>query len=97
MTCGCCNKDRPIVGVGCVPGIAMSIGWCQKCLISGAIPYDMAVANTACCGGLEFCNEAWRQLILTTLKYFEKSLDEFNRDVACDILAMERLNDAPPN
>lgn len=92
--CGCCEQEKPIVGVASVPGVPLSIAWCSDCLKSGAIPYDVAVANTACCGGLDQCNEAWRAIVDATLHYFKKSLDEFTADVQADIKAMQEFDDA---
>lgn len=81
-TCGCCDKDKEIVGVACIPGMPMSIAWCVDCLRSGAIPYGAAVTNTAMCGGLDKTNKEWQALVAVTLDYFDKTPTQFNEDVA---------------
>ena len=78
--CQCCN-DEPAVGVASLPGIAMSIAWGEKCLKADIIPYWAAVANTACCDGLENTNPEWQDLVKATLDYFGKSMTEFTADV----------------
>lgn len=80
--CGCCLKEKDIVGVASIPFIAMSIAWCRDCLAAGAIPYSACVTNTALCEGWEHTNEAWQELVKLSLTYHGKSFEEFERDVA---------------
>ena len=90
--CECCGKLREIVGIACIPGIPMSIGWCRGCLNANVAPYWAAVANTACCGGWEHTNKEWQQLVERSLKYFEISMETFLKDVQKDIEAMDDFN-----
>jgi len=79
--CECCNKNQPLVGVACIPGLPMSIAWCRECLEAGIIPYWALVNQTASANGLENCDEWWKELVTQTLKYFEKTIECFNEDV----------------
>jgi hypothetical protein len=81
--CECCKKN-PSVGVASIPGIPMSIAWCTECLAAQVIPIWALSANTACAGGLEQSADWWKELVERTLKYFNKSLEEFNSLVAED-------------
>jgi len=40
------------------------------------------IANTACCNGLEHCNEWWKQMVNDSLKRQGKTLECFNEQVA---------------
>lgn len=92
--CGCCHQQKPIVGVACIPGVPMSIAWCSDCLQADVIPYEIAVANTACCGGWSHCNPEWRQLVRTTLVYFNKSCSTFLADVQAELHQLDKDNSA---
>jgi hypothetical protein len=86
--CDCCGEE-PAVGVAAVPYVPISITWGSKCLQAGIIPYWVAVANTAVCGGLDQTNDDWKQLVKITLKYFGKTDEEFAADVVKDIALFE--------
>lgn len=92
--CGCCHKEKPIIGVACIPGIPMSIAWCEDCLRSGAIPYEAAVCNTAMCGGLDHTNEVWQELVDVTLTYHGKTHEEFNMAVANAFESMDNASNS---
>lgn len=84
--CQCCN-DEPAVGAAAVPGMPITIVWGQRCLEAEIIPYSLLVANTAMIGGLADAAPWWRALVKRTLKYFGKTDEEFEADVARDMSA----------
>lgn len=84
--CECCNTIQKIVGVSSIPGMPISIAWYEKCLHSGAIPYEIAVFNTSMCDGLEHCSQFWKDLVQVTIAYHGKSEEQFQKDVT---IAME--------
>lgn len=89
--CGCCHQQKEIVGVAAVPGIPMSIAWCRDCINADAIPYELCVTNTALIGGRENAAEWWLEGVVTpTLKYFNKTLEQFDADVKNDMDLIER-------
>lgn len=85
--CECCESE-PGIGVASLLGIPISIMWGRKCLEADIIPYWTAVANTACLDGLDHSNEEWKDLVNRTLRYFNKTLEQFNIDVTKDIEEM---------
>lgn len=88
--CGCCDKEKDIIGVACIPFMPMSIAWCQDCLEAGAIPYNMAVWNTSMIGSYDLSNEGWKEIVDKTILYFNKSKEQFDADVAKE-LADEKM------
>lgn len=90
--CECCNEEKELIGVASIPFIPMSIAWCQDCINANVIPYWAAVANTACCDGLDNTNEEWKEWVKRTLKYFNKTDKEFKDDVDKSIKEMETQN-----
>lgn len=88
--CGCCGKEKPIVGVAAITGMPMSIAWCEDCLKVDIVPYWSAVSNTAVCDGWDNCAEWWQEIVKNTLEYFGKTRAEFEQDVTEDIKAMEK-------
>jgi len=89
IECEVCRKNDSI-GVCSVPGVPYSAAFCSECLHSGAIPYWIAVANTALCGGYDHVADWWRDTVLATLKVCDKSMDQFLQDVDLDLKTLER-------
>lgn len=89
--CECCKSNQAI-GVASIPGVPMSISWCQDCLEAGIAPYDIVVANTACCGGFDQVAEWWSELVERSLQYHKKTMPEFLEDVA---KALDKLEGYP--
>ncbi len=85
--CEVCN-EREGDAVLCVPGMPYSASYCKECAQAGANPYWCLVANTAKCEGIQNCNPEWNALVEVTLKYLDKTWDEFNAAVDKDIEAM---------
>jgi hypothetical protein len=56
----------------------MSIARCADCLNAGAIPMVVAVANTACVGGLEQATDWWEEIVEDTLLHLGLSRDQFD-------------------
>jgi hypothetical protein len=86
--CDVCGRQG-IAGVAAMPGVPISFAYCHTCLAAGAHPYEIVVANTAMCGGLEQTAEWWQELVQRTLDYFSKDPADFAADVAEGIARMD--------
>lgn len=76
--CGVCGKEAETV-VCCSSCGAISFAYCQECLNSGREPYDALVGM-----GLYYddMNKTYKQqVLLPSLKFFNKTVEEFNADV----------------
>lgn len=87
--CDVCDTNEP-VGVACVPGVPMSVAYCQACLQANAHPWWALVNTTAMCGGLDKMVDEWRFMVEDTCKHLGKSMAEFNADV---VKSVEMLNE----
>lgn len=79
--CAVCRK-KPSVAVACVPGMPISEAYCEACLGSDAIPWDLCVAQTACCGGRLRTSDEWQRTIEATCALNRKTLAYFDRQVS---------------
>jgi len=84
LICDACGKNKA-VGVACVPMVPCSMAYCRECLQHNSHPMNVLIANTACIGGLDNANEAWRQMVIDSLKHQGKTLDWFNEQVAKEL------------
>lgn len=91
LKCDVCN-DEEAVGVACVPGVPMSCAYGKRCLEANAHPWGVLIANTACCGGLDHCNDEWKQMVTDTCTHLGKTLEQFSADVAFEIKALAEYN-----
>ena len=76
--CDVCGKEAETV-VCCSSCGAISFAYCQECLNSGREPYDALVGM-----GLYYddMNKTYKQqVLLPSLKFFNKTVEEFNADV----------------
>lgn len=80
LACEACNKNEA-VGVACVPGVPMSVAYCQECLQANNHPMPVLIANTACIGGLNHAAEFWKKMVSASLKHQGKTLEWFNEEV----------------
>lgn len=78
--CDCCSQEAK-VAVACIPGMPMSIAWCQKCIDADVVPYWVCVSQTACINGLERAAKWWEDLVRRSLVYHKKSWSDFTADV----------------
>jgi len=78
--CECCGKGKSVV-VACVPGVPMSIAWCERCFSADVVPYGVAVAQVATLGGLDNIRADFRDYLIRSVKYHEKTDEEFAADV----------------
>ena len=81
LTCEICEKE-PAVGVAAVPGVPYSAATGRNCLEAGAIPYWVAVANTAAVGGLDEATDWWCDMVTATLTHLGTDRAQFDADVA---------------
>tara|TARA_Y100000593_G_C4320080_1_gene343278 strand:+ start:2404 stop:2703 length:300 start_codon:yes stop_codon:yes gene_type:complete len=79
--CEVCGQLKDVVVAG-VPYIAYSASFCATCLKSNAIPYSLAVSNTAAIGGLQNADDGWKDIVTCTINLLGKSLEEFTIDVS---------------
>lgn len=76
--CDVCGKEAETV-VCCSSCGAISFAYCQECLNAGREPYNALVGM-----GLPYdcINKTYReQILLPSLKFFGKTIEEFNKDV----------------
>lgn len=90
LNCETCGKN-PGIAVLCVPGVPYSASYCQECLNADAHPYNVLVANTACCGGLEKMHQGWQEMVGSTLKHLGKTETDFLADVYLSMLQLEKM------
>ena len=77
-TCDVCGKEAETV-VCCSSCGAISFAYCQECLNNGREPYDALVGM-----GLtsDIINKTYKQrILLPSLKFFGKTIEEFDTDV----------------
>lgn len=84
LICSVCKKNKAI-GVAAVPMVPMSVAYCRECLEANSHPMYVLIANTAGAGGLEHANEAWKQMVMDSLKHQGKTLGWFNEQVEIGI------------
>lgn len=85
--CEVCD-ERETVHVLSVPGLPYSAGYCEECAKSGANPYWCMVTVAAMCEGIEHVSAEYLSIIEVTLKYLDKTWEEFNEAVEVDIKGM---------
>ncbi len=90
--CEVCD-ERETVHVLSVPGFAYSAGYCKECAESGANPYWCMVAVAAMCEGTKHVSTEYLSIIEVTLKYLDKTWEEFNEAVEADIKCMNEAYD----
>lgn len=90
VTCEACNK-RPAVGVCSVPGVPFSCAYCRECLQSNNHPMFILIANTACCDGYENTADWWKEMVNSSLKQQDKTLEWFNNEVKASINSLNKL------
>ena len=87
--CSVCEAE-PAVGVACVPGVPFSASYGRRCLIAGAHPWGILVANTACLGGWDRAADWWKEIVLTTCRHLDRSVEEFKKAVTSSIEELEK-------
>lgn len=86
-TLRCCICGKPAT-MSCCSFNNMSRAYCDDCMDTGIIPYSDLVGM--CMYTDDFNEEVMENIVLPTLDYFEKSVEEFNKDVGDFIL--EEMN-----
>lgn len=84
--CEVCN-ERDGIAVAAVPGVPYSAAYCAQCAAAGAIPWWIAVANTAAVGGYDMSAPWWQEVVDTTIVYLGKTRQQLNEEVAEEIEA----------
>lgn len=92
ITCTTCGK-RPAVGIVAVPYMATSEPICGTCCEGDAIPWDLCVANTACIGSRTSSPETWQRIIEDTCFLNNKTLADFDLQVAQGVAEMAAAMD----
>jgi hypothetical protein len=80
MACDVCGEN-PEVGVAAVPGVPMSVAYCEECLRANAHPYGIMVINTSLVGGYDQAAEWWQEMVDDTLRHLDKTRQQFDLDV----------------
>lgn len=91
LICNVCEKNRA-KGVCCVPGVPVSMAYCQECLSANAHPWGILVANTACVGSFADSADWWKKMVYDTIAHLgsEYTLARFLDDVAHSVVEMEQ-------
>ena len=80
FTCDVCGKEA--VGVASSVTGPVSFAYCKECLQEKREPYGALVSMVSCCGNsLDDINDVYREIIIKNLKYYNKTVEEFNADV----------------
>jgi len=87
MVCDVCGEN-PEVGVAAVPGVPMSVSYCQECLRANAHPYGIIVVNTAMVGGYSEAAGWWQDMVDDTLRHLGKTRQQFTIDVEMELREM---------
>ena len=89
MACDVCGVN-PQIGVAAVPGVPMSVAYCEECLRANAHPYGILVINTALLGGYEHAAEWWQQMVDDTLAHLSKPRERFDLDVEVELRNIDK-------
>ncbi len=80
MKCDVCGSNKAI-GVAAIPFIPMSAAFCEPCLKAEAYPWRILLANSWAMGGLDNACEEWKEMVKSTCKHLNKTMDEFVVDL----------------
>ncbi len=87
--CDVCGRQVP-VRVACSAYGPISFGYCEDCLSKNLEPYSAVVAYIACAGRFpDEINEAYQHDVRRMLPLWNKTEEEFIRDVDAAIKEME--------
>lgn len=86
-TLKCCICGKPAT-MSCCSLNNTTRAYCDDCMDTGIIPYSDLVGM--CMYTDDFNEEVMKNVVIPTLDYFEKSIEEFNKDVGDFIL--EEMN-----
>jgi len=78
--CEVCHK-ADAVGVGALPGVPLSVAFCQRCLSANVCPWWVAVAQTALIGGLDHARPEWIEMVENTIEHLGMTRIEFDKAV----------------
>lgn len=89
--CDVCGRKAPVC-VACSAYGPISFGYCEDCLSKNLEPYSAVVAYIACAGRFpDEINEAYQHDVRRMLPLWNKTEEEFIRDVDAAIKEMEGL------
>jgi hypothetical protein len=75
--CDVCGRHRPLY-VSALAGIPMSIARCRECLAEwSAVPYGIALVNTALIGGMENAADWWKDAYTYIDGRYRRMVDAF--------------------
>lgn len=86
-TLKCCICGKPAT-MSCCSINNTSRAYCDDCMDMGIIPYSDLVGM--CLYSDEFNEDIMKNVVIPTLNYFEKTFEEFNKDVGD--LILEEMN-----
>lgn len=79
-TCDVCGNTGKLESI-CVPGVPLTLAYCEKCLNENRHPWEVLVGQTALAETLENTDEFWQRMVFDTLKATGKSREEFDKEV----------------
>ena len=79
MKCEVCNREVPTVVCSSSCGGSLSFAYCHDCLSAGLEPYS-AITGMGIYYN-DMCKSYKEKILLPTLKFYGKTVEEFNDDV----------------
>jgi hypothetical protein len=78
--CDVCDKPGKLESI-CMPGVPITLAYCEECLKINRHPWEILVGQTACAGGLENTDPYWQKMVEDTIKATNRTKEEFDKDV----------------
>jgi hypothetical protein len=84
--CDCCGQEVEVDNINvCASAMGpISYAYCNSCLVNGIEPYEGIIAY--CAGAVEsyekLTSPTYKQIIDTNLKFYGKTVEQFNADLA---------------
>lgn len=80
-TCDVCHQHSENIVVAAMPAMPVSVAYCHECIVAGAHPYELVVAQVALCGGLENVAVDYVPIVHDTLNHLGRSVEQFETAV----------------
>jgi hypothetical protein len=89
LNCDVCGTHEA-KGVASVPGVPISVAYCQECLNANAHPWGILVVNTSLIGHLSQSAEWWQEMVRDTCAHLGRSIEEFNLAVEVEVREFDK-------
>ena len=102
LPCNCyvCGISVEDTTVACIPGLPISVAYCDPCIVANAHPVELIAMQVALCGGtgavLDNVSVDYIPVVHDTLTHLGKSMDEFEKLVdACKVCIDDAYTETP--